>query len=387
MKKQTFLALLICLSLTVFCCSCSKAAKDNSPAVKETVQEVTPEKAPVKSEKKVKETVEVTKNLADYTNYKPGPNEVVYIIDPDNGPGTDYTSLNEFNDREKRNLVLRKEIVVALCRSSKGTPDKAAQIEGFVTSDEYYVKIIADEGHRADAKWDEKKYRIEEYTTINSECLDVEVEHLVVDGIQMRIYGTGKSNDIIDPEKGKKYVIKNCYLWMELDVQSGYGIDLKSRADIYNCIFRGTGSAAVFAFPGAEVHLYNNTFIGWKNAIKNEGLVKAVNNISIGTSQKAYRDKDDGLFTDDSDYNSAEFPGQALVRAPRNNQQPPWHLNNKTQNEIFVDPENNDFNLKPGTLFHNIGIGPDAFQGVPETDINGKSRDGAVVTLGAAERS
>jgi hypothetical protein len=148
-----------------------------------------------------------------------GPTEVVKIIDPDNGPGTDYTSLDDFAHNEKRDLVSANEIAVALCRSSNGSADGPAQFYDWVTDAEHYVKIVADEGHRASAKWDDSKYRIIEYTTINSECIDVEIDHIVIDGIQMYITGSGPSNDVIDPEQGKKFIIKNCFLWMDLQQQ------------------------------------------------------------------------------------------------------------------------------------------------------------------------
>ena len=367
--KKVFLLMWFLFLLIIFP-GCNKATQETPPLPENRPEAV---KTVDKSEKK----------LADYTNYRPLPGEVVRIIDPDNGPGTDYTSLQEFNHSEKRDLVRAQEIAVALCRSSKGSADQPAQIEGWVTSEQYYVKIIADEGHRASARWDDRKYRIIEHTTINSECLDVEVDHLLVDGIQMLITGSGRSNDIIDPERGQRYIIRNCYLRMDLDNSSGYGIDLKSPADIYNCVFQGTGSAAIFAFPGAEVNVYNNTLVGWTNAIKNEGSVRAINNIAIGASGKVFRSKDGGVFTADSDYNSAEYSGQGIVKAPRKNIEMPWHLQQVDQNEVFIDPANHDFRLKPGSLFENAGVGPEANPLIPATDIEGRPRSGALTSLGA----
>lgn len=358
------------LFLLIIIPGCNKATQENPPSLDKQPEAV-------KTEEKRDKT------LSDFTNYRPQPGEVVRIIDPDNGPGTDYTSLNDFNDAEKRDLLQAQEIAVALCRSSKGSPDKPAQIEGWVTSEQYYVKIIADEGHRASARWDDRRYRIIEHTTINSECLDVEVDHILVDGIQMLITGSGKSNDIIDPERGQKYIIRNCYMRMELDNSSGYGIDLKSPADIYNCVIQGSGSAAIFAYPGAEVNVYNNTLVGWTNAIKNEGSVRAINNIAIGASGKVFLSKDGGAFTADSDYNSAEYSGQAIVKAPRNDIEVPWHLQQVDQNEIFMDPAHHDFRLKRGSVFENAGVGPETNPLIPATDIEGRSRSGALTSLGA----
>ncbi|MCB0295673.1 MAG: hypothetical protein KDG51_10645, partial [Calditrichaeota bacterium] len=220
----------------------------------------------------------VTLGMAQNPPTENGPLEVVRIIDPDNGPGTDYTSLQDFADTEKRNLVSANEIAVALCRSSNGTPDGPAQFYDWVTDTACYVKIIADTDHRASARWDDNKYRIIEHTTLNSECIDIEIDNIVIDGIQMRLTGSGGNNDVLDPDAGDKFIIRNCYVWLDLSSGSGSGIDPKSAVEIYNCIFResqGIG-VAVRAKPGAEVCAYNNTFVGWERAFETEGVVTAV---------------------------------------------------------------------------------------------------------------
>lgn len=182
--------------------------------------------------------VMVTCGIAQSPPPENGPVEVVRIIDPDNGPGTDYISLQDFADAEKRNLVSANEIAVALCRSSNGTPDGPAQFFDWVTDTARYVKIIADIDHRATARWDDNKYRIIEHTTLNSECIDIEIDNIVIDGIQMRLTGSGGNNDVLDPDAGDRFIIRNCYIWLDLSSGSGSGIDPKSAVEIYNCIFR-----------------------------------------------------------------------------------------------------------------------------------------------------
>jgi hypothetical protein len=312
-----------------------------------------------------------------------GPTEVIKIIDPDNGPGTDYTSLDDFAQNEKRDLVSANEIAVALCRSSNGSSDGPAQFYDWVTDDEHYVKIVADEGHRASAKWDDSKYRIIEYTTVNSECIDVEIDHIVIDGIQMLITGSGASNDVIDPEPGEKFIIKNCFLWMDLSSNTGNGIDLKSDADIFNCIFKGSGYMGIQAKYAATVNAFNNTFIGWTHAIRSEAVVRAVNNISREATGEPFAIKDNGIFTADSDYNSSDQPGMALVNAPRNSSQSPWYSGATPDKDIFIDPYNNDYHLKPNTIFGRKGIGPGANPGVAAYDIDLESRSGPKTDLGA----
>lgn len=309
--------------------------------------------------------------------------EVVKIIDPDNGPGTDYISLRDFARNEKRNLVSAGEIAVALCRSSNGSPDGPAQFDDWNTDENHYVKIVADDGHRAGARWDENKYRIIEYTTINSECVDIEINNIVIDGIQMRIYGSGGSNDIIDPDAGDYYIFKNCFLWMDLDNQSGSGMDFKTDAEVVNCIIKGTGSKGISAMPGSFVKVINNTFIGWQHAISNEASVLALNNISIGATGEAYRIKDGGSFTSDSDYNTSDRSGDAIVRSPRSSSQSPWYSGGTSIEQIFVDPAGNDYHLNLNGIFSGNGIGPSASNHVYDHDINLQARSGSATDLGA----
>ena len=327
----------------------------------------------------------VTLGMAQNPPTENGPLEVVRIIDPDNGPGTDYTSLQDFADTEKRNLVSANEIAVALCRSSNGTPDGPAQFYDWVTDTACYVKIIADTDHRASARWDDNKYRIIEHTTLNSECIDIEIDNIVIDGIQMRLTGSGGNNDVLDPDAGDKFIIRNCYVWLDLSSGSGSGIDPKSAVEIYNCIFResqGIG-VAVRAKPGAEVCAYNNTFVGWERAFETEGVVTAVNNISRGSSADAYYATDGGIFTAVSDYNSSQHSGDAIVRASRSNTQSPWFSGATSDPAIFVDAANGNYHLKPGAIFVAVGCGPAADPDVPARDIDNDARFGATADLGA----
>lgn len=309
--------------------------------------------------------------------------EVVKIIDPDNGPGTDYTSLDDFAKNEKRDLVAAGEIAVALCRSSGGSPDEPAQFVDWVTDENHYVKIVADVGHRATAQWDTTKYRILEFTTINSECLDIEIDNIVVDGIQMRIYGSGRSNDVIDPDAGDYYIFKNCFLWMDLSSGSGDGMDFKTDGEVVNCILKGPSSEGINVLNGASVKIINNTFIGWEHAIKSEGTVLALNNISIGAFGEPYEADDGGTYTSDSDYNTSDQLGKALVKFPRNSNASPWYSGATPVAQIFVDSTGNDYHLLSNSIFSGSGVGPTADNRIPERDINLQRRSGASTDLGA----
>ena len=71
--------------------------------------------------------------------------EVVKIVDPDNGAGTDYTSLSAWEAGEQKNLVDNNEIAIAKCRNTGGSADTTAlQIRGWTTDTDHYIKIWTD---------------------------------------------------------------------------------------------------------------------------------------------------------------------------------------------------------------------------------------------------
>lgn len=71
--------------------------------------------------------------------------EVVKIVDPDNGSGTNYTSLSAWEAGEQKDLVSADEIAVAKCRCTNGTADSTnTDISGWTTDSTRYCKIWCD---------------------------------------------------------------------------------------------------------------------------------------------------------------------------------------------------------------------------------------------------
>ena len=90
--------------------------------------------------------------------------EVIKIVDPDNGSGTNYTSLSAWEAGEQGDLTgARDEIAVAKCRCTGGTADSAVTIDGFTTSTTQYIQIWTDpsESYRHDGKWKADAYRLQ----------------------------------------------------------------------------------------------------------------------------------------------------------------------------------------------------------------------------------
>lgn len=87
---------------------------------------------------------------------------ITKIVDPDNGAGTDYTSLLAWEAGEQKDLVAANEIAVAECRCTGGSADGNVQTHGWTADIDHYIKIWTEPngGYRHLGKWDETKYRV-----------------------------------------------------------------------------------------------------------------------------------------------------------------------------------------------------------------------------------
>lgn len=326
---------------------------------------------------------------------KLNPTVVIKIVDPDNGPGTDYTSLNDFSTGEKRNLVALNQIAVALCRSSAGSPDvTAATIEhpGWTTDENHFVMIVADSGHRAGPVWDETKYRLEIDDSNHQfrEAIDAEGVHLRLDGIQIGFKGTGSSNRVFDfDENCPLTVVENCYFKIEL-VGSGSitVLPVLRKYIVRNCVFEGINfypdNGRVMSVGGnGDLIAINNTIYGFKYGFYTDsGKITAINNI-VRKVTDGFKAKENGTFTSDSDFNSSSISGDAPVQSPRNNTQSPWYSGNYSDEDLFRDIQNRDFHLKENSIFQASGIGPAANSHVPGYDIELEGRTGNTTDMGA----
>lgn len=117
---------------------------------------------------------------------------VTKIIDPDNGSGTDYTSLSAWEAGEQGDLTgVRDEIAVAKCRCTNGTADTTAVvIDGWTTSATQYIKIWTDpaEEYRHSGKWVAgNKYRIENIGGGGSGTgvINISDNYVTVEGLQV----------------------------------------------------------------------------------------------------------------------------------------------------------------------------------------------------------
>ena len=139
--------------------------------------------------------------------------EVTVIVDPDNGAGTDYTSLAAAIAGEARDLVTADEQLTIKCRCTGGTADGAVTVDGFTTDATRYVKIWTDptESYRHAGIFPSgNKYRIE---STNAIALTVQDNYVRLVGVALKLtLTTGTSYCIRTNAGGGNFRVEKCFL-------------------------------------------------------------------------------------------------------------------------------------------------------------------------------
>ena len=198
--------------------------------------------------------------------------EVVKIVDPDNGSGTDYTSLSAWEAGQQQDLVTNDRIAVAKCRCTGGTADTTTcEVAGWTTSATQYIKIWTDpaESYRHTGKWSTgNKYRM----YADALLLYVsEANHVIIDGLQFGIPSSGGNNICLGTINMTGWAhIRNNVVMAEVGAVNCSGISVwSSNQYIYNNIvigfsdhsgtlYYGIKQQAAFPYP---IAIYNNTVV------------------------------------------------------------------------------------------------------------------------------
>lgn len=335
--------------------------------------------------------------------------EVIKIVDPDNGSGTNYTSLSAWEAGEQGDLTgARDEIAVAKCRCTGGTADSSAvYIAGWTTSSTQYIKIWTDtsESYRHSGKWSTgNKYRITSsayFGTIynsNGARLDLVIDGLQIENTRNEEGGIIATGFYSYTNYAINITISNCIFRCGATTPANQGCGIRihdhnssgsSTIKIYNNIAYGfTGSnegCGIFVAYGsgtAPVYvIYNNTCCGntynfclypnWSSS----PTFYLKNNIgqSPGTSDY-YRDSSDGTW-----YTSKNISSDTSS----------WDISYRSKTVSFVDASGRDYHLSSSdsearnngdNLYNDSQL---AFQ----TDIDGEDRGGSGATwdIGADE--
>ena len=334
--------------------------------------------------------------------------EVIKIVDPDNGSGTNYTSLSAWEAGEQGDLTgARDEIAVAKCRCTGGTADTTAvTIEGWTTSATQYIKIWTDpsESYRHNGTYQTgNKYRLE---VSNSTAIDFNEYHLRIIGLQIRITSVNAHDQVCIrnwntgwPSSGAIYISHNVirgtnsqYVYHEgiglWDQSSTGGSSLKFF--IYNNTVYGFTPVAgapwklwasgidFDANSGSSLaYMYNNTVAYCGNGCIDYGgsHVKIINNIAYQCDVPFFTN---GSWLSGTGYNATDgstATGQSSDRT--------------SQTFSFVDADNRDFHLQStDTGAKGYGTNLSSDSDLPfSDDIDGQDRGGSGATwdIGADE--
>lgn len=243
---------------------------------------------------------------------------VTKIIDPDNGSGTDYTSLAAWEAGQQGDLTgVRDEIAVAKCRCTGGTADTTAvTIDGWTTSSTQYIKIWTDpsESYRHSGKWETgNKYRM----YADAVLLNVTgADHIIIDGLQFGYPpGAGNCGCLATMNMTGWAHIRNNVVWGGTSPSNAFGIAVwSSNQYIYNNIimdfsdhsgtfYYGIKQESESPYPAA---IYNNTIINcyvgiWSVSNGGNGYDALKNNILYNCTTPII-----GTFAAGSGYNATE---------------------------------------------------------------------------------
>lgn len=244
------------------------------------------------------------------------PTTVAKIVDPDNGAGTHYLSLNAFEAGEQRNLVTADEIAQANCRCSAGSADTTSvTFAGWTTDATRYVKVVGD---NTTGVWSTAKYRLDITNIVNNAVILCQVSNLIISAVQIVFSSAGSSySSGIGQWSGvSSLTIDKCII-RHTGTKGAeiHGTSLQVSGSTYkvsNCIVYDFDTQAA-ASGGIRSHLatayfYNNTVYNCGRGIfrNSSGTVIAKNNIAQNCT-----DGFSGTFNEASNHNLSDIASDA----------------------------------------------------------------------------
>jgi hypothetical protein len=295
------------------------------------------------------------------------------IIDPDNGTGTDYTSLNAWESSRQGDLVTLDTIEVAECRCTAGSADTTAvDLDGWTTGASNYIKIWTDpdDNYRHTGLYlTGNYYRIEVSSAPSAYGVFAIRENYVrIDGIQVymnydSIYHAGLNPGYTSGSGDIQ--ISNCILqanngWAQYRKGINGGGAVVST--IWNNVIYGVDDSNSSGIESQTAHqIFNNTFYDCNYGVNQSGGTGALlkNNAAIGCTDGFY-----GTFDAGSDYNCSDISGDAPGANSVDTTQ--------TDAQLFVDVGNDDFHIvDTSSDLYNAGADLSAQF---TTDVDGQTR-------------
>lgn len=225
--------------------------------------------------------------------------EVIKIIDPDSGAGTDYTTLDAWEDAlggttgggTPGDLPAGDEIAVAQCRASSGTNDTAAVvINGWTTDSTRFIKITNHSDETNTGIWNEANYVLD---ITDDEAIYVQEDFVTIDNVQIELNTTGSNSGYgirVQSVGTATITISNCIIkGGTFGTLIAYGIlinDASATVNIWNTIVYDVFVAADGGFRGIycdtaiAVNIWNCTVYNCTRGIQRDaGTCTAINTI------------------------------------------------------------------------------------------------------------
>ncbi len=305
------------------------------------------------------------------------------IIDPDNGSGTDYLSLNSWEGTEQSDLTSGNEIALATCRSTGGTADTSSlDISGWTTDATRYIKIWTDpdESYRHDGKWKSNAYRIN-YSS-SQRVIRPYVSNVKIDGLQLQNTGTGSATIYLASAITNIEISNNIIISGGGTGSSGILInDSGIEAKIWNTVIyepdaQGDYTQGIYNLDSSAVEVYNITVYNFNDGIEVDAGTLTVENSAVFGNGTDF----DGTMTLDNNASDDVTGSNAVNISPGGTEADDW-------DDIFVDYANGDFHLQGlDTTLKDAGDDLSA-QGFSD-DVDGDTRPyNSVWDIGADERN
>lgn len=284
--------------------------------------------------------------------------------------GADYTSLDDVVFAEARNLVTSDEIfVITLSGNWDGYTILGRSIDrfqGWVTDEDHYIQIIADDLNKHDGVWDETKAIIDCSGSIYSLSSDQYIKLCNLQTI------SNNTNPIINSFGTGTMEIDSCILRGRL-IRNENGGDLLIKNTVFTDSELQNLRDCIDARDGYTL-LYNTTIVtkSFRNLlVATSGVIEAYNCIVFDNGGTCFANTIIGDYNASSD---GTAPGANSI------------LN--ISNNVFIDFTNNNFDLDPVLGAALIGTGDNLYSDprLPvTTDITGKERPNSKLSIGAFE--
>jgi len=335
------------------------------------------------------------------------------IVDPDNGTGTDYLSLNSWEGGEQAILTSTNEIALATCRSTGGSADTASfDIDGWTTDATRYIKIWTDPDdiYRHKGVWNDNAYHFEVSLGTETEAIFLNEEFVRFEGLQLSTsnHGTYAAVITVQDTVGATSDIRVDSTIFQGTLDSGATENMgyqsytsnNVKSTLTNNIFYNfnhtsgggaTGQTAIWlSSTYGTLYAYNNTFynVGYALEIASGvgNTLYAKNNLAQSCDNSGGHGcyyTAGGSFHASSDYNvSDDIEDDDEINAT--------YTSGDIATSTFVSTSNLDFHLAANdTAARNVGMDLSADGAFPfSEDIDGNARDyGEAWDIGADERN